>query len=148
MTRFTLSSAAVSAVLAATLALPTVSLARALCISNNINAGHLVLPKAKIKKEAVSPVTGYFSPAGSINPVYGAVAVDSSGTRFGFSLEVGNSVVGSMSASAGPSDAYTLSFSFNQPDGKLDPGDAGTGFFNGAFATFAFFECDLATPIP
>jgi hypothetical protein len=149
MTRLThVSAMPIAAALAVTLTLPAVSLAAPLCITNNLIPGHLVIPKARIKKAAVNPVVGYFSPATTISPVYGAVAVDSSGTRFGFSLELGSSVVGAVSANAGPNDAATLSFAFTQADGKLDPGDAGGGYFNGAFAVFSFIDCDLATPIP
>lgn len=149
MKHFTRPSAVVVfAAFATALAMPSVSLAKSLCIFNSASSGHIVVPRIKMKPGAVSPIHGYYSPSSSFNPLYGAVARSSDGTRFGFSLEVGNSVISSGAISSGPAGTQIVSVAFGQSDSSLDVGDTATGFFAGSFAVFTIEDCADAPPLP
>jgi hypothetical protein len=127
-------------VLGAAVAAPVVADAKPLCISNSANAYHLVLPKPKLKKGKPAVLLGYFIDGTVIWPAHGSAVVKADGTGFAFAAERGQAYTGGASGEfSAPPDQ--LNFLFVQPDGHLDVGDIGGGYYEGAGATFTVVDC-------
>lgn len=134
--------------LAVLLATPAVSMAKALCIDNNLNSQVLVIPKPKLKPGS-NAVTGYFNDNGIlVTSAAGAAVVLANSSQMGFSIERGDVTIGNASTFMNSGPFTVVVFNFAEADGKLNIGDVASGYFNGVSASFTVKDCATLPPLP